>query len=245
MILIIRGHIRDSFKNLDLYNFLKKIYDLNSDLKIFIHTWNIISNNISWRHINIDDTNVNEEIIYNYFDDLKKLIEYIIIDDDSKVELIGNLNGTINNNLLPIICWKRYWYGKYKIIEYIYNKNIYNNEMTINTRFDLLNNSNNFDEKVLIDFIKRNIGIKFIKNKFLFEEEFNGIDNIYIGNIKLMYKLIKYFHYNLDNILIKNTDVWNQEKLVYRINNFLFSNNIDLIPEIYNKLNILLNLIDI
>ena len=53
-----------------------------------------------------------------------KTTENIIIDDDATIQLIGNLNGNINNGPMPIIGWKNYWYGKYKIIEYkqIYNK---------------------------------------------------------------------------------------------------------------------------
>lgn len=41
LIVIIRGHIRDSFKTHKLYNFINNIYNLNSNLKIYIHTWNI------------------------------------------------------------------------------------------------------------------------------------------------------------------------------------------------------------
>ena len=65
--------------------------------------------------------------------------------------------------------------------------------------------------------------IVFTKNIFLFNDEIHwGIDNIYIGNVNTMYKLINMFFYKLDDILIKNNDTINQERLVYRINNTLF-----------------------
>ena len=193
------------------------------DLKIFIHTWNIFANNISWRQININEQNVNDTIIYDYFDDLKYLIKNIIIDDDTKIKLLGNLCGNINNGLMPIIGWKNYWYGKHKIIDYIYNTNIDNNEMIVNFRFDIFNNSNNFDKESIVNFIKNNSKIIFTKNIFLFNNEHhNGIDNIYIGNINTMYKLINKFFYELDDILNKNNDTIHQERLVYRINNILF-----------------------
>lgn len=223
MILIIRGHIRNTFEEKKLYNFIKEIHIVFPDLKIVIHTWNIFANNISWRQITINEENVNDKIIYDYFDDLKHLIKHIIIDDDTKIQLIGNLNGTINNGPMPIIGWKNYWYGKHKVIDYIYNTNIDENEMIVNCRFDIMNNSNSFDENTIVNFIKNNNKLIFTKNIFLFNDEHHaGIDNIYIGNIKTMYKLINYFFYELDDILIKNNDIINQEILVYRINTILF-----------------------
>jgi len=70
--------------------------------------------------------------------------------------------------------------------------------------------------------IKNNSKTIFTKNIFLFNHEHNGIDNIYIGNINTLYKLINKFFYELDDILIKNNKTINQERLVYRINNSLF-----------------------
>jgi hypothetical protein len=192
------------------------------DLKIFIHTWNVVSNNISWRKIDVNNEPVTVELINTYFSELQKLIKHIIIDDDSKIELIGNLKGKINNGPMPIIGWKNYWYGKYKIIDYIYNENIDENETIINLRFDILDNSNSINEKLIIDFINNNMGTNFTKNKFIVDYEKGGIDNVYIGNIKTMHKLIKTFFNELDSILSNNTDTKHQEKLVYRINLNLF-----------------------
>jgi hypothetical protein len=218
MILVLRGHIRNSFDNLDLFNLIKEIYNIDNNLSIYIHTWNIIANNISWRHINSNNTMVTKETIYDYFGELRKLIDTIIIDDDKNIKLIGNLNGNINNGPMPIIGWKNYWYGKYKIIDYINNKKIDANETIINMRFDIMSNSNNFYIQEIIDFIKNNIGKEFNKNIFIKDYECNGIDNIYLGNINSMYKLTHYFNYFLDDILVNNTDTTNQERLVYRIN---------------------------
>jgi len=223
MILIIRGHIRNSFETKNLYNLLKEIHTIFPGLKIFIHTWNIFSNNISWRKININEKNVNDKIIHDYFDDLKHLIKHIIIDDDTKINLIGNLSGKINNGLMPIIGWKNYWYGKHKIIDYLYNSNIDKNEMIVNCRFDVMSNSNNLNEKEIVNFIKNNSNIIFTKNIFFYNDEKHfGIDNIYIGNINTMYKLINIFFNELDDILIKNNDTIHKEWLIYRINNILF-----------------------
>ena len=223
MIIVIRGHVRNSFETNQLYNFIEEVHNIYPDLKIFIHTWNIFANNISWRNIDVNSAQVNEERINNYFGKLSNCIKHIIIDNDKDIKLIGNLVGTINNGPMPIIGWKNYWYGKYKIIDYIYNEEKYDEETVVNLRFDLFSNSNNFDKNLIIDFIKKNNEINFTKNQFLFDYEANGIDNIYIGNINTMYKLTNKFFYELDDILCKNNNTRNQERLVYRINEQIFN----------------------
>ena len=225
MILIIRGHIRDSFENDKLLNLVKEIYNIDSNLKIYIHTWSIYANTISWRHIVPNNRIVTKDIIYNYFNNsgLEHLLELenIIIDDDTKIKLIGNLKGNINNGLMPIVGWKNYWYGKYKIIKHIYDKKIDENELIITLRFDLLNNANNSLFKPIIEFIKKNSGVHFTKNVFIHDKETGGIDNMYIGNINTLYKLSHYFHYFLDDILLKYNNTMHQEFLVVRVNNSL------------------------
>jgi hypothetical protein len=221
MILIIRGHIRNSFDNDRLLILIKLINILNSDIKIYIHTWNIFANNISWRKIIQNNNIVTKETIYNYFDEVKNLIEDIIIDDDTNIELIGNLQGCINNGPMPIIGWKNYWYGKYKIIKHLYDKKIDPNKMIINLRFDILNNSNDLSEIDILQFIKDNKENQIKKNIFIKDNEFFGLDNIYIGNLKTIYILNHYFHYFLDEILLKINNTPHQEFIVYRLNNIL------------------------
>jgi hypothetical protein len=223
MILMIRGHIRNSFESKDLYSLVKEFYALYPDLKIFIHTWDIFANNISYRQIAVNNKKVNNQIIYDYFDDLQHLIKNIIIDDDTQITLIGNTSGNIQNITTPLIGWKNYWYGKHRVIEDIHNKNVDKNKAIINLRFDIMDNSNNFEKEKIINFIKDNNKMIFTKNAFIFDNENNyGIDNIYIGNIETMYKLINKFFYELDDILIQNKNIGAQEFLVYRINNTLF-----------------------
>jgi hypothetical protein len=222
MILIIRGHIRNSFDTPNLYNLIKQIYDANNDLTIYIHTWTIFANNVSWRKIELNSNVVNEDIINDYFKDLKHLILKIIIDDDKEVKLIGNINGNINNGSIPLLGWKNYWYGKHKIIDYVANT-VASNEPVINLRFDILNNSNSLNEEQIIMFIKKNGHMEHIKNVFIFEKEKNGVDNIYAGNVQTMHKLSDRFYNNLDEILTKNKDTVHAEYLVFRINNQLFN----------------------
>jgi len=218
MILVIRGHIRSSFDNNNFYNLVKEIYSFNTDLQIYIHTWNIIQNNLSWRKMEMKEIAVTEETIYSYFKDLKHLIKHIIIDDDTKIQLIGDLNGLLGRSNIPKRGWKNYWYGKYQIINYLKNILVNNDEIIINTRFDLLQNSNSFTNKLIMDFINNNKSLKFNKNKFIYNNARLGIDNIYIGNINTMYTLIYHFNNNLDNIKIGK----HPELSVFDENNKLF-----------------------
>jgi hypothetical protein len=221
-ILMIRGHIRDSFNNKQLYNLIKNINNNVSNLKIYIHTWHIFSNSLSWRQVNPNYTLVTENTIYEYFNDISYLISKIIIDDDSKIKLIGNLENKISG--VTKLGWKNYWYGKFKLIDYIYNQKINQNSLIINLRFDVLTNSCPMKSNDILNLINNNKNTKFNKNVFLTPTFVVGIDNLYLGNINTMYKLISYFYYNLDNILKMIVEFRNQEQLVYIMNNYLFKN---------------------
>jgi len=219
MILILRGHIRDSFETIRLFNLIKSMYNINNNLTIYIHTWNVIANNISWRPIRKNDNVVTNEMIYNYFGNLKHLIKHIIIDDDKNIKLIGNLNGNVSSSKMPLIGWKNYWYGKYSIINYI-REHVNTNETIINCRFDILTNSFKNTNYQIINFIATYIKYRF--KKIIFINNRIGVDNIYIGNIYNMYKLTHNFHYLLDNIVKRNPGTIHQEELVYNVNRRLF-----------------------
>jgi len=221
-ILMIRGHIRDSFSNKQLYTLIKNINNSVPNLKIYIHTWNIFANSLSWRQVNPNYTLVTENTIYEYFNDIAYLISKIIIDDDTKIKLIGNLENKICG--VSKIGWKNYWYGKFKLIEYIYNQRINQNSLIINLRFDVLTNSCPIKSNDILNLINNNKNTKFNKNVFLKDDFYVGIDNFYLGNIITMYKLISYFYYNLDSILKMIVEFKNQEQLVFIINNYLFKN---------------------
>ncbi len=216
MILVLRGHIRNSFENKNLYDLISEIYKNHNDLKIYIHTWNIVANNISWRQIQLNHTNVTVQNIYDYFDDLAGLIKHIIIDDDSQIKLVGNVTGNVGISPMPLIGWKNFHYGIYSILNYIITANIDKNELILNTRFDILNNSNSINKNIILSFIESNLDVSNIKkNIFLYKNAFCGCDNIYIGNIYTMHKLSYLMNYHLDEIIKKHPTVGNQELLVF------------------------------
>jgi hypothetical protein len=225
MILILRGHIKKSFDNDNLYLLLKTLYAANPELKVYIHTWSVMYNGISWRAVEKDTRPVREEMIINYFKDLSHLIKHIIIDDDSNIELIGNKEGTINNGPMPMIGWKNYWYGKYRIISYLYhtlpNKDIF----VINCRFDILTvpGEPTMDEEMILDFIEKNKNDYFYANVFYSGRYKLSVDNIYLGSLETQNTLVNHFHKNLDSILCIYKGIYHQEMFVYEENERLFN----------------------
>lgn len=224
MILILRGHIRNSFDDTRLCRFVERMIVVYPNLKIYIHTWNIIQNNLSWRHMNTDYTTVTEQMIRKYFNSVKRHIKKIIIDDDSRVQILGRTVGKVSKTNTPIKGWKNYWAGQCRMIEYISNEtNTNQDEIIINTRLDLLNNSNNINVIYLFDFLKNiKINTKLTRNRFLEDKPVSGIDNFIIGNLHTQYKLITNFHYNLDNLLNLLPQVRQQEHLVFYLNKKIF-----------------------
>jgi hypothetical protein len=64
----------DSFTTNELYNFIKYLSERYT-IQIYIHTWSIKQNNISWRQINNDFTEINVEYIKSYFKDLFQFVK--------------------------------------------------------------------------------------------------------------------------------------------------------------------------
>jgi hypothetical protein len=218
IIIILRGHIRNSFDNDRLYNLIKKI-SLNYKITIFIHTWNIQQSSISWRKVVQINNIITIDTINNYFKDLTPLIKNIIIDDDKKIKLIGKTEGTIGPTC-PLIGWKRYIYGLYTSINNV--RNYTTTDFIINLRFDILSNSNIISEEQLINFINDNVNNVFNKNIFIYNKLLFGLDNAFCGNSTTMYKLCKYFNENLDYIVSKNKFISNQEFLLFIENELIF-----------------------
>jgi hypothetical protein len=199
MILILRGHLRTSFKDERLYMFIKSLSELYTDLKIYIHTWSVLQSKISWRSIEENLAPVKESLILNYFKDLAPRIQKIIIDNDEAIQLIGATEGIIRRTQAPLIGWKRYWYGKYQIAKYLKEMRE-PTEPTINTRFDLFHLPYfSHDESVFFSFLQANP--QPTKNQFLRDGCFPGMDNFYIGTVDSQFRLAERFHHQLDYIL--------------------------------------------
>ena len=186
MIIILRGHIRQSFQDELLYDFIKHICLHYANVEIYIHTWNIVQSEISWREIETIHSGVNEQTINMYFKDMSIFIKKILIEDDTNIKLNGNVKELIPGTKAPIIGWKNYWYGKYQIMKYIkenvkinvkINDTIENKEtrIVLNMRFDLFSNSHAFSSDKLFHFMNTYKKEEISENKFL-KHELRGFE---------------------------------------------------------------------
>jgi hypothetical protein len=213
MKIIIRGHIRNSFTTNELYDLLKYLSG-QYDIRIYIHTWNKKQNDVSWREIENDLTEITNDTIKKYFRDLFKFVREIIIEDDADIELYGNINGKLACSKTSIIGWKRYIYGQYRVIKHVYDISDDKDEFLLNMRFDLFTNSYVFPYDEITKFIDANHGITHTNNVFLREDKYCGVDNIIIGSVSTNYKLVTAIHFGLDYILSNNKSLQNPEFIV-------------------------------
>jgi hypothetical protein len=211
--LILRGHERNVFTTDLLLTFittLTQVYDID----IYIHTWDVSVGNSSWRKQDeYTHYPITENSIQTYFKDQSAHIKKILIDDDSKIIVYGNLTGNICSGPCPKLAWKRMWYGKYRAIEAVYNSGIVY-DFVINTRIDIL--QYHTPDELMCQIQVAYSAKKPLKTiSFLYKEIFPGIDNFYIGNAKAIYILSKNFNEDLDTIEKKYELTWYTEYLVY------------------------------
>lgn len=212
MKITIRGHVRNAFSTDELYTLLKEL-STKYPIEIYIHTWNKKQNNISWRPIENDDTIVNTLVLKSYFRDVFDYVREVIIEDDSAIELNGNLSGTMASTRTNILGWKRYIYGQYIVLQSVYDQSN-EDEFVLNTRFDLFTNSYVFPYDEILRFIEKNYTTSHKTNVFMREGFYCGVDNIIIGSAKTNYMLMKHIHMNLDSILLENRTIKNPEFFV-------------------------------
>ena len=224
LILLLRGHIRDAFRDAQLYNFINKLCNVYT-VKVYIHTWSKYANSVSWRKVNENPLSVSEKDILNYFFGLNWQIGSLIIEDDQSIPLIGDTSGNVYSTLLPKIAWKRMWYGIDRAASLIAEKEGADT-MVLNTRFDVFNNSNSLnDYDALLRFIGPvGPGQDMIHyNRFLRgSTQLVGIDNFYVGTVTVMATLAHHFHTDLDELNVRYREVYYQEATVYYENRRLF-----------------------
>lgn len=216
--LLIRGHIRNSFDD-DKFINLIRAFSESYKLDIFIHTWNIVQNNISWRHVPEIKNDVSEEHIRLYFKEFEKNIKSIQIDDDSKIEHRGNTSGNIGFTPCPVLAWKNMYYGKMRLVDRVAEK-VNGNEVAVQTRFDLLSNSFSPEVHDVIRFLKENYdsiaeGDNQEKLRFIWMHPFIGIDNIYMASIRNMQKFVRYMYFDMDRILEFHKETRHQEHISF------------------------------
>jgi hypothetical protein len=238
--LVLRGHVRDAFKNNYLNEFITYLFKRFGYFHIFIQTWKNIEAKPghSWRELKDVQIEITDTFIKNYFEK-KFLIQHIMILDDSNIdgELYGEISGIIPNTLANKKGWKYMWYGKYNIAHHVNSSKI-DYQFVINARIDffgkqlmrtinhkLHNNVNEKHMRFITNLSNYNIKYKelylkivnFLKNNevpvFQFEQDNPGIDNFYVCKKETMYDIAYLFHFHLDYII---SDTIEKEKFIYQ-----------------------------
>lgn len=214
---LIRGHIRNSLEDRKLNDFLLSCQDI-IDFDLYMQTWNKKEASKSWRDSKIEKLSVNDGQVLSYFDDSLKLkIKNLLVLDDSKLELHGNLEGKIGKSQCPTIGWKYMWSGMYENICQIPEDHNY--KFAVNTRFDILtegldsfcrrpSHTKNFTPRTHLDFIKQMIVLRrFNELKYIYSlYDIVGCDNFIGSSVDNIRWLIESFHFELDEILPKWID---------------------------------------
>ena len=215
---LLRGHERDTFQSNRLNEFLNTLTNrfCNHEIIVCVHTWSETEATKSWRKLYKTPKKICESMIRDYFD---IPIHIIHVDNENDIELIGNLNGNFGS--MPILAWKRMWYGQFKAIDCIseYFSQFWEDPIVLNMRIDFFDCSTSRKYKLSEDSIfhrlelacKNSNEITFLKDA----GEFDGIDNVIISKVSLMYMLLHHFYYNLDNIVLKYDFLLFHENAVY------------------------------
>jgi hypothetical protein len=156
---------------------------------------------------------VDENMIKDYLKD----IEYkkLIIDNDYFIELKGVLDGKVG--CMPIVGWKRMWYGIHAITKYVKDTNE-KYDAVLNYRWDNFicgSSKHIITERSTFYMLKKFLLKNNFKINFIRDCLFYGVDNAYVGNIIDLYNLADKFNFRLDDLNKKYKTYKNQEFLVY------------------------------
>ena len=201
--------------NIDLYISTWNVREVRSTDTWRPHKDTLISNN---------DYTVTESKIRKYFSNCNITLKKISIFDDLKIKLYGELSGNVSGGNCPRLGWKKMWFGIFHGIKSIVETNI-KYDVIVNTRFDI-NELPTWEhyytppEKTLK---KTKCGIHFFlksrinsivfpgfvrqtnswrsdptkKHLFSVNDGQIGIDNLYVGELYKMHKLVSEFQFNL------------------------------------------------
>ena len=210
MKVLLRGHIRNSFDNDDLYNLCKTIQG-QFGIELYIQTWDIFANTCSWRTVQLNAKKVTNETVFAYFRDLQHCIKLLIIDKEEDVQLNGTTLGCVSIGPMPIIGWKYMIFSMYHIICEV-RKSVSPDENVLFTRFDILNNSNNKNVDQICNYITnfKNTELPLMFAGGVYDLH-HGCENLMIGKIKVFYKLLENMWNCTDDVLLRHPSSYHQE----------------------------------
>jgi hypothetical protein len=130
--IMLRGHVRSSFDDDKLYNFLKKLSD-EYNIDIYIYTFNVKSAGKIYKSEDKEANNqkITEKDVENYLRDLMKLTKAIIVDQNGSAQITNDRNiGNISRNK-----FLHMWNSIHNIIKHVKDTKT-NYAYAINMRLD-------------------------------------------------------------------------------------------------------------
>jgi hypothetical protein len=227
----IRGHVRNAFLNKNLISFLQRIKNY-CDFDLYFQTWNVSNTQNSWVHNRrrrIQTCNISTKSFDYFKGNFYHKIKDILILDDNKIQLVGNLDGNISKSNCKIKSWKNMWYGMHQGFMQIPHTRY---DFVLNTRFDITENyllklcgryNRQRGTKLnnISDFL-RSIDTKMFnpaiyENKKTIFSFFSkvGCDNFIISDYNLQSRILAGMNYSLDLFLeelnFRNIETAHQE----------------------------------
>jgi UDP-galactopyranose mutase len=221
--LLLRGHIRQSFRRNSMAELIRKLAALYT-IDIYIHTWNVAEAKSSWRQLSGDFSPVSATGVISSLHEFKDMIKDIKVEADENIIMYGPTEGKLNSvSPHPKIAWKRMWHGMHAVTDMAVKAKI-KYDFVINTRFDLCDVrmfGGSFTPEKVISYIAR--GPLDRKIYFCFDNCTTCVDNILFGDLHKINRLCSNFHFKLDDTLARHPLQYNQERYVWyeaaRINN--------------------------
>lgn len=214
--IVLRGHVRSSLNDRILHGLVSKISDL-FDTKLYVHTWDIVQNSLSWRGL-IEVTNqVSHEDIKEYFSGMD--VNWIKVESDKNLKHVGKTEGFIGFTRCPVLGWKNMYWGIHSGVEAVYRQEPADS-VTVQMRMDVLSNPYSPSENEVLEFLVRDHevatkGDMWERIRFLRMHCFMGVDNIYMARTVDLMRFVSYIYNDMDRILEVHRGTINQEHIAF------------------------------
>jgi hypothetical protein len=219
--LLLRGHVRDAFKNDTMRNFVHDMqHDDRLSVDLYVQTWDHDEAlaNCSWRVLDYNRKLVTSEMIDEY---LRCKSNQRIL-QDGQCDLIGTTDGMIGGTSKR--GWKQMWLGIYTMVDVIKCSGI-SYDAVVSVRFDFFGGyvSGRHHGDYGVDITPCYVKEWILRSSstgclcFLSNHASYGIDNCYVGPTYLVHRLCSMFHTDLDSTCESVGHEWNQERMVYKL----------------------------
>lgn len=198
-----------------MHSILEKV----PNIKVYVHSWNVVQSSVSWRKMDDDRTEVNQEMIVDYLG-IDSNLKKVVVEDDRNVQVPGRVMGTVASTPCPIKGYKLMFYGMMKGSEMVLEDSE-DEDLVVQTRFDILSNWSRQNPARVLDFFNARPGpgepIRFLirpgdneRDRYLrfdrwtrhgseYEPHWTcGVENTFMATAINMNKFLSHMYHNFD-----------------------------------------------